>query len=150
MIYIKAFKSSVNIGFWRGESMQDKYNLLSGTGDRMRHVKISTLKEIKKSAIADFTKQAIRLNEETGQSHNDSRGKVGLAMCRSIKQLRHAEVPTTEQEMYEAALQFVRKVSGYRVPSQKNRAAFDQAVTEIAATTRLLLEQIGTPTRVEN
>ena len=64
-------------------------------------------------------------------------------MCRSIKQLRHAEVPATEQELHEAALQFVRKVSGYRVPSKRNQEAFDEAVNEIAATTRILLKQIA-------
>jgi len=63
-------------------------------------------------------------------------------MCRSIKQLRHTEIPATEQEMYEAALQYVRKVSGYRKPSRANSAAFEAAVQEIAASTRRLLEQI--------
>lgn len=60
-------------------------------------------------------------------------------MCRSIKQLRHADVPATDQEMYEAALQYVRKVSGYRKPSRANTAAFDAAVLEIAASTQRLL-----------
>lgn len=70
-------------------------------------------------------------------------------MCRSIKQLRHADVPATEQELHEAALQFVRKVSGYRVPSKKNQEAFDEAVDEIAATTRSLLKQIAQAQRLE-
>ena len=60
-------------------------------------------------------------------------------MCRSIKQLRNAEIPATEQEMVEAALQYVRKVSGYRKPSKANSAAFDAAVLEIAESTRRLL-----------
>jgi hypothetical protein len=60
-------------------------------------------------------------------------------MCRSIKKLRKADEPTTEQEIQEAALQFVRKISGYRVPAQRNAEAFDSAVQEITeASSRLL------------
>ena len=60
-------------------------------------------------------------------------------MCRSIKRLRNVEQPATEEEIAAAALQFVRKVSGYRVPSRANKLAFDHAVEEIAASTRVLL-----------
>ena len=60
-------------------------------------------------------------------------------MCRSIQQLRGAEPPATESEIRDAALQFVRKVSGYRVPSKSNQAAFDAAVADIAAVTDRLL-----------
>lgn len=66
-------------------------------------------------------------------------------MCRSIKQLRHAEQPATEAEIQAAALQFIRKVSGYRAPSRANQAAFDAAVAEVAATTQRLLGQLGQP-----
>jgi hypothetical protein len=60
-------------------------------------------------------------------------------MCRSIKTLRGLEPPATDEEIRGAALQFVRKVSGYRQPSAVNRAAFDTAVDEItAASSRLL------------
>lgn len=65
-------------------------------------------------------------------------------MCRSIKQLRYKDAEPTDQELYDAALQFVRKVSGYRVPSKKNQDAFELAVEEIAAATRKLL-QVLTP-----
>jgi hypothetical protein len=61
-------------------------------------------------------------------------------MCRSIKTLRTPEGPPTEQEIEAAALQFVRKVSGYRVPSAANRAIFDQAVTDVTAASRRLLD----------
>ena len=64
-------------------------------------------------------------------------------MCRSIKQLRNAEIPATEEEVRAAALQFVRKVSGYRKPSKVNQAAFDQAVEEVTQVTQKLLDQIG-------
>jgi hypothetical protein len=60
-------------------------------------------------------------------------------MCRSIKQLRGAEPPPTDAAIDAAALQFVRKVSGYRKPSRANQAAFDQAVAAVAAATRTLL-----------
>jgi hypothetical protein len=67
-------------------------------------------------------------------------------MCRSIKVLRKPEGPPTELELHEAALQYVRKVSGYRVPSKKNAEAFDEAVREVTETSRRLLEAVA-PTR---
>jgi hypothetical protein len=60
-------------------------------------------------------------------------------MCRSIKTLRDAEPPATDEEVAAAALQFVRKISGYRQPSRANAAAFDRAVAEVAASTATLL-----------
>lgn len=65
-------------------------------------------------------------------------------MCRSIKTLRRPETAATDDEVAAAALQFVRKVSGYRVPSRKNAEAFDGAVAEIAAASKRLLESIAT------
>ncbi len=65
-------------------------------------------------------------------------------MCRSIKKLRRADQAATDQEMHEAALQFVRKVSGYRVPSRANQATFDLAIEEIAASTKKLLSHLET------
>jgi hypothetical protein len=66
-------------------------------------------------------------------------------MCRSIKQLRNSEIPATEEEIRAAALQFVRKVSGYRKPSKANQAAFDQAVEDVAMVTHTLLDHLGAP-----
>lgn len=63
-------------------------------------------------------------------------------MCRSIKTLR-SEVPATEEEIRAAALQFVRKVSGYRKPPKVNEAAFERAVDEVAKTTQILLKTIA-------
>jgi hypothetical protein len=63
-------------------------------------------------------------------------------MCRSIKQLRTLDEPATDAELEAAALQFVRKVSGYRKPSKANEAAFNEAVMEIAAVTRRLLDEL--------
>jgi hypothetical protein len=69
-------------------------------------------------------------------------------MCRSIKTLRRAEAPATSDEVHAAALQFVRKVSGFRQPSRVNAAAFDQAVSEIARASQTLLDSLETPTRL--
>ena len=64
-------------------------------------------------------------------------------MCRSIKTLRRPETAASDEEVAAAALQFVRKVSGYRVPSRKNAEAFDAAVAEIAAASRRMLESLA-------
>lgn len=61
-------------------------------------------------------------------------------MCRNIQQLRGAEPPATEAEIRDAALQFVRKVSGYRKPSTANAAAFETAVDEVAVAVHRLLD----------
>ena len=63
-------------------------------------------------------------------------------MCRSIKQLRKADESTTDEEIDAAALQFVRKVSGYRKPSRANTEVFDAAVDEISAASKRLLESL--------
>ena len=63
-------------------------------------------------------------------------------MCRSIKTLRRPDGPATEEEIAAAALQYVRKVSGYRAPSQRNTRAFDAAVSEVGRASRRLLEQL--------
>ncbi|TDE10129.1 DUF2277 domain-containing protein [Jiangella asiatica] len=61
-------------------------------------------------------------------------------MCRNIKPLYNLAPPASADEVYDAALQYVRKLSGTRTPSQANREAFDQAVAEIAHVTRHLLD----------
>ena len=63
-------------------------------------------------------------------------------MCRSIKTLRSPDAPTTRDEMRAAALQYVRKVSGYRTPSRANAPAFDAAVDVIAEATEALLASL--------
>jgi hypothetical protein len=73
-------------------------------------------------------------------------------MCRSIKVLRRPDAPATGDEISAAALQFVRKVSGYHKPSKSNQEVFDAAVREIAAVTGRLLETLhaGKPPRAAN
>jgi hypothetical protein len=68
-------------------------------------------------------------------------------MCRSIKQLRRsaqaADAPATQVEITAAALQYIRKVSGYRLPSRANQPAFEQAVAEVARATQALLASLN-------
>jgi hypothetical protein len=68
-------------------------------------------------------------------------------MCRSIKTLRNVEAPATSDEVHAAALQFVRKVSGFRQPSHVNAAAFDEAVAEITRASQTLLDSLESPAR---
>lgn len=63
-------------------------------------------------------------------------------MCRSIKVLRQGSTPATDEEIKAAALQFVRKVSGFRSPSRANTDVFDTAVDEVAESTRRLLASL--------
>ena len=65
-------------------------------------------------------------------------------MCRNIRLLFNFDPPATEAEVRAAAVQFVRKVSGFTRPSQANQAAFDQAVDEVAASARRLLDALVT------
>ena len=65
-------------------------------------------------------------------------------MCRNIKTLFNFEPPATELEIRDAALQFVRKLSGFNVPSRANEAAFERAVEEVAASTRALIGSLVT------
>jgi hypothetical protein len=64
-------------------------------------------------------------------------------MCRSIKTLRVGAQPASDEEITAAALQYVRKVSGYRQPSHANAEAFDAAVAQIAVASRQLLEAVA-------
>ena len=65
-----------------------------------------------------------------------------IGMCRSIKTLRTGAVPASDEEISAAALQYVRKVSGYRAPSKRNEEAFNGAVDEVAEVSRRLLEAV--------
>ncbi|ARN21760.1 DUF2277 domain-containing protein [Piscinibacter gummiphilus] len=65
-------------------------------------------------------------------------------MCRNIKTLFNFEPPATELEIRDASLQFVRKLSGFSVPSKANEAAFDRAVADIAAVARTLIDSMVT------
>ncbi len=65
-------------------------------------------------------------------------------MCRNIKTLFNFDPPATDEEVREASLQFVRKLSGFQKPSEANAAAFDRAVEEVSAAARNLLDSLVT------
>jgi hypothetical protein len=65
-------------------------------------------------------------------------------MCRNIRTLFNFEPPATEDEIRAASLQFVRKLSGFNVPSKANKAAFDRAIDEVAAAARTLIDSLVT------
>lgn len=71
-------------------------------------------------------------------------------MCRNIKPLYNFEPPATDDEIAAAALQFVRKVSGFAKPSQANQSAFEQAIKEISETTQRLFEELQTTAPVRD
>jgi hypothetical protein len=71
-------------------------------------------------------------------------------MCRNIKTLFNFEPPATELEIRDASLQFVRKLSGFTVPSKANEAAFERAVEEVAASARTLIRAMVTTAEPRN
>jgi len=71
-------------------------------------------------------------------------------MCRNIKTLFNFEPPATELEIRDASLQFVRKLSGFNVPSKANEAAFERAVEEVAASARILIKSLTTNSTPRN
>jgi hypothetical protein len=71
-------------------------------------------------------------------------------MCRNIRQLHNFDPPASEEEVDDAALQYVRKISGSSKPSKANAEAFDRAVEEVAAATRTLLDSLVTKAPPKN
>ena len=71
-------------------------------------------------------------------------------MCRNIRMLFNFEPPATELEIRDASLQFVRKLSGFHIPSKANEAAFNKAVEQVAASARQLLSSLVTPAEPRN
>jgi hypothetical protein len=65
-------------------------------------------------------------------------------MCRNIKTLFNLDPPATDEEIRAASLQFVRKLSGFNAPSKANEAAFDEAIEEVAAVARRLIDALTT------
>jgi hypothetical protein len=66
MIWMKAYPKHVDIGFWRGTEMDDPKKVLTGDGERMRHIKITSVKQIPADALRDLVKQAVKLNTAKG------------------------------------------------------------------------------------
>ncbi|HLX57891.1 MAG TPA: DUF2277 domain-containing protein [Ktedonobacteraceae bacterium] len=71
-------------------------------------------------------------------------------MCRNIKPLFNFDPPATDEEIRQAALQFVRKISGYQAPSKGNEEAFNQAIEEISVVARNLLDSLVTTAEPRN
>jgi hypothetical protein len=71
-------------------------------------------------------------------------------MCRNIKTLFNFEPPATELEIRDASLQFVRKLSGFNVPSKVNEEAFERAVAEVAASARTLIASLVSTAEPKN
>lgn len=71
-------------------------------------------------------------------------------MCRNIKTLFNFDPPATDEEIRDASVQFVRKLSGFHQPSEINEAAFNKAVEEVAATARNLLDSLVTHAHPHN
>lgn len=71
-------------------------------------------------------------------------------MCRNIRTLFNFEPPATELEIRDASLQFVRKLSGFNVPSKANEEAFERAVEEVAASARALIASLVTTAAPKN
>jgi hypothetical protein len=66
-------------------------------------------------------------------------------MCRNIKKLRRPDAQPSDSELADAALQFVRKISGFNAPSQANQEAFERAVRDITRASRTLFDRLKTP-----
>ena len=71
-------------------------------------------------------------------------------MCRSIKTLFNFDPPATDEEIWAASLQFVRKLSGFSAPSKANAVAFERAVDEVSATARRLIDSLSTTAAPRN
>jgi hypothetical protein len=71
-------------------------------------------------------------------------------MCRNIKTLFNFDPPATDEEIRAASLQFVRKLSGFNAPSKANEAAFDEAIEEVAAVARRLIDSLQTTAAPRN
>ncbi len=66
MIWMKAYPKHVNIGFWRGTELNDPKKVLIGDGERMRHIKLTSVEEIPADALRELVKQAVKLNTSKG------------------------------------------------------------------------------------
>jgi hypothetical protein len=65
-LYIKAFKNHVNFGFWRGVDLTDETGILEGSGEKMRHVRVTSLDDIQEDVFADLVRKAVAMNRSKG------------------------------------------------------------------------------------
>jgi len=99
----------------------------------------------REAVLQQWRGAAVRAGRLTSAYHGRSRTcGESRPMCRNIKTLFNFEPPATELEIRDASLQFVRKLSGFNVPSRANEAAFERAVEEVAASARTLIQSLVT------
>ena len=91
-----------------------------------------------------FPKELVPEMAELGLLGSDFSTSTIRAMCRNIHTLYNFEPEATDEEIRDAALQYVRKISGFTKPSQANEAAFERAVDEVAAASKRLLDSLVT------
>src|SRR5450755_295586 len=97
-----------------------------------------------RSARTAFARSSSTARATGSPSIHQHREAEPFAMCRNIRTLFNFEPPASELEVRDASLQFVRKLSGFSVPSKANEAAFDAAVEQIAAAARMLIGSLVT------
>ncbi len=105
--------------------------------------------EINKSRASKIAIQQLPPNRQaasrlTGSLDTRRASTVFMGMCRNIRPLFNFEPPATEAEIHAAALQFVRKISGFNKPSHANESAFDQAVRDVSQVARVLIGSLET------
>lgn len=94
------------------------------------------------SRIRSVTRSPYREMSLSGATGRTLRPVERNPMCRSIKTLRNPEMIVADEDIEAAALQFVRKISGYRAPSRANQKVFDRAVREISRSSRKMLDEL--------
>src|SRR5204862_6763712 len=120
---------------WRSEGRGD---VARGAREARDHARGGDVRR-RRGAALRVCGEAARRAQGTAERPERTRGGENLGMCRSIHTLYNVEPAASEEEARAAALQFVRKISGYRKPSRANEAAFEAAVDEIASISWRLL-----------
>jgi hypothetical protein len=122
-----------------------KHQVLQELGARAirRPLRECTIRQTVKPVEANSHRMTVRLRTQVELL-------TRWPMCRNIKTLFNFDPPATELEIRDASLQFVRKLSGFNVPSKANQAAFDRAVEDVAAAARLLIGSLVTAAEPRN
>jgi hypothetical protein len=95
-----------------------------------------------RSGLLKFGALHARLSVDSG--FHDGNAKQGILMCRNIKRLHNFQPPATEEEIRASSIQYVRKLSGFALPSKVNEAPFARAVEQVAQASRELLDSLVT------
>lgn len=92
--YVKAFRSAVNFGFWRGIELKDPKGVLEGSGEKMRHIKLSKGATLNEAAVSQLIKQAISLNQIKGDPTKPTAKAMSKAAAKSTPKPRGKSAPT--------------------------------------------------------